>query len=198
MKRRRELEEFEKYVAGYFNNVTVDSFNRYDTPFENDVSRDLRKKINMRIQRVNQLILASGINPTLGITDSIRNFSGPYNFILNIFNLHSFGIEKSQTTLDFIHRAIGVYEDDFRWSVVRTFNPLYYMGLAFKLVARLPFALIETLGFDRTEAESSTWGKMLKGIVVLSSGLLTSLAALQALGWLNHLKQVFKLILGVS
>jgi hypothetical protein len=164
---------------------------------ETDAAKTARIKINRTVDETHNIILHSGINPILtwspppAVGGYVRNI----DLIQNIFNLHAFQI-RADLILDFIDRAIGIYESNHKSALIRIFNPFFYLGLAFDLIAELPFIAIGKLGFNRKKAESSIAGRMIKGILYLITVMAAFLTILNLLGFLDHVKQVVHELIG--
>ncbi|MFW6122386.1 MAG: hypothetical protein ACOC80_16010 [Petrotogales bacterium] len=102
------------------------------------------------MEETHTIILHSGINSIIVWTPppAVGGYVKKVDVIQNIFNLHDFQI-GSDTVLDYIDRAIGIYEYNRKPSLRRTFNPLFYIGLLFEAISELPFIAIDKLGFNR-------------------------------------------------
>jgi len=83
------------------------------------------------------------------------------NLVDDLFNLQNYDIE-TQALIDFINQALGVYERDFKWSFMRTVNPLFWVGKILELVSSVPFYLLGRIGFDQEELELSSLGRVVK------------------------------------
>jgi len=48
----------------------------------------------------------------------------------NLFFLQNHQLDV-QIAIDYIDRALGKYEDNFQFLIIRTFNPFYYIGIPY-------------------------------------------------------------------
>ena len=51
----------------------------------------------------------------------------------------------ANTAVDFIERALGVYQSDRRAALVRTINPLWWLSRGLLWFARIPFVFLDGL-----------------------------------------------------
>jgi hypothetical protein len=142
---------------------------------------------------VHGIILYAGVNPSIRYTPSpaVGGYIQNIDLVQNIFNLHRFHI-ASNNLLDFVDRAIGIYENNSGRAFRRAINPFFYLGLAFDLVARIPFVLIGRAGFNRQKAEESLVGRLIKGAIYIITALASLLTVLQLLDYLEPAKEVVK------
>lgn len=115
---------------------------------------------------IEEYMFDANISPTIIYTPPPM-LGGPIqrmNVLDNIFNLQNYDIEI-QGVVDFIDQAIGVYRNDFIYSVLRIFNPLYWLKIILELVASVPFVLLGVIGVDEKKAEKSYVGRVTKIII---------------------------------
>ena len=194
-RRLDKLVEFRNLVIEYFNNSRADWM--VDARIEEKTARDARVKINRVMDKTHDIILHSGINPTLTWTPppAVGGYVRNVDLIQNIFNLHGFQIGADEV-LDFIDRAIGIYESNHKSSLIRTFNPFFYIGLVFDAISELPFIAIGKLGFNRRKAESSVIGRLVKDVLYSITAVAALLTILQLLDFLEPVKQLAHELLG--
>ena len=186
-RRLEKLVKFHIYVVDYFNDSHKDTFGIHLT--EGEKARHSRRKINLMIDEVHKMIIAAGINCDVrwAPPPAVGGYARNVNVLMNLSNLYRFDISPHDA-VDFIERAIGVYQSDRRKSVFRTFNPFWWMRRLLYWFARTPFSLIEVAGFDATRAESSTLGRFVKIILILIPVIASLFAILDHVGWLDALK----------
>src|SRR5699024_5865324 len=132
-RRINKLIEFQGLVVEYFNNSRVEWM--ADERNEEEPARIARYKINRMMDEAHEIILYSGINPSItwspppAVGGYVRNI----DLIQNVFNLHGFQIGVREV-LDFIERSIGIYERNHSASLIRTLNPLFYIGRVIEAV----------------------------------------------------------------
>ena len=85
--------------------------------------------------------------------------------------------------------ALGVYQNDRRAAKIRTFNPFWWLWRALLWFVRIPFVLMDEMGFDGARAEASVVGQLVKLILFLSAVL----TILNYLGWLDAAKALLGL-----
>lgn len=188
---RRRLEKLGKFrdlVLTYFNNSRAEWM--ADARIEQPAAEAARVQINRVMSEVHDIVLHSGIRPSIRWTPppAVGGYVQDVDLINNIFHLHRFQIAPANV-LDFIDRAIGVYESNDRRALLRTFNPIFYLGLVFDWIASLPFVLIGRLGFSRGKAESSILGRMTKAFLYLVTAAASILTVLELLGYLEVVKE---------
>jgi len=176
-KRAKDLTSFRSRAEEYYRNTKI-TWPERDL-VENIRAKELRESLNRDLVHVEWLVSLAGISDKVSVREAPmlggRVFSG-VPLLANMFNLHTLDQEPS-SLLDFLDRAIGTLEHDRRSAWLRTFNPLFWMGLLFSAAARLPFFVLGELGFDRARAEQSAAGRFVKGFIWLV-GILGSTATL--------------------
>ena len=189
------LNRFRSLVVTYFDN-------QYDSDFDIDPDKDMkitkaRRQINSILDSVYPVICLAGVNPIVHYASPpiVGGMVGDIDLIHNIFNLYRFGI-GDEDLLDIIDRAIGVYMNDRINALLRTINPIFWLGLLLDYVISLLFRLLGKVGFDQEKIESSTPGRITKTIfhrlpiiVGLIAGLLT---ILEIFGYLNSFKSLIR------
>lgn len=184
-KRAKLLIDFRGLVVTYFDNLEHSRFGLGVR--ENEEARQVRSKINMSLHKIHSVIISAGVNPIIyyspppavgGLTENI-------DLMHNIFNLHRFKIGP-QELLDFMDRAIGIYENDRLNALLRTINPLFWLGLILDYIVSLPFKVIGKIGFDQKKIESSIMGKFIKGALYLIMVLAAFLTVLEKIGYLEE------------
>jgi hypothetical protein len=190
-RRLRKLFEFRKLFTVYFNNSQITRLGR--EMIEEKEAQEARVEINRMIDDVHAIIVNSGVNPVLRWTApaTIGGFVRDIDLIMSIFQIHRHQITPNNA-LDFIDRAIGVYESDRRRALARTVNPFFYLRIMLDWLADLPFRFIGRLGFSKEKAESSIIGRALKGIIQLITLLASVLTILQLSGGLDLIKKYVK------
>jgi len=189
--RLNRLAEFRALVIEYFNNSRAEWM--VDERIEQPKAEEARVKINRMMDGIHDIILYAGVNPSIRYTPppAVGGYIQNIDLVQNIFNLHRFHIAPNNL-LDFIDRAIGIYENNAGPAFRRTINPFFYVGLVFDLVARIPFVLIGRAGFNRQKAEESLVGRLIKGVIYIITALASLLTVLQLLDYLEPTKEVVK------
>jgi hypothetical protein len=186
-RRISSLIEFRSLVVEYFNHSRSEWM--IDSRIEEEPAKNARIKINRLMDEVHDIILCSGINPSItwspppAIGGHIKNI----DLIQNIFYLHRFQI-GGREILDFLERSIGIYERNHKPSLIRTFNPFFYIGRIFDLISELPFFALSKLGFSKEKTETSVIGRLVKGGLYLITVFAALLTVLQLLDYLEPVK----------
>jgi hypothetical protein len=190
-KRIEKLAEFRGLVIEYFNNSRVEWM--ADERIEKPQAEQARIKINRMMDKIHETIMYAGINPSVRYTPppAVGGYIQNVDLVQNIFNMHRFHIAPNNL-LDFIDRAIGIYENNARAAFLRAINPLFYIGFVFDVVAHVPFVLMGRAGFNRKKAEESFAGRLIKGAIYIITALASLLTVLQLLGILESGKAVVK------
>ena len=189
-KRVKSLSKFRDLVIDYFNNVEYDFLHIK----ENQDAIRIRQEINLRLNRVYSYIIYSGVNPEFYYSPppAVGGIAGNIDLIHNIFNLHTFGAHAIQNLIqnliDFIDRAIGIYEEDKINSLLRTFNPFFWLERLVDFIVGIPFKFIGKIGFNREKVEASIVGKTIKGVLYLITVGSAFLTILEKLDYLNGFK----------
>lgn len=111
--------------------------------------------------------------------------------IHNCFVLHQYDLDH-QVVIDHLDRGIGIYQSTQTASVIRTWNPLYWLGLALDALLDAPLALARRNGVDTSSFEKSLLWRLLRltaGIVV---PLAAAMQALHFLGWLDGVLELLR------
>ena len=168
-----------------------------DGRIEEDDAKIARVAINRSIDEVHEIVFYSGINPSITWTPppAVGGYRQNIDLIQNIFYLDSFRIDPNNV-LDFLDRAIGIYESNKTSSIFRTLNPLFYIGLIFDALVEIPFIFLGKLGLNREKAESSLIGKLIKGLLYLITVAAAFLTILQLLDLLDPVKLFINELIG--
>ncbi len=193
--RLHKLSEFRKLILNYFIHSRAESL--VGERIEEKEARKARVLINRAMDEVHDIILYSGINPSIRWTPpaAVGGYIQNIDLIQNIFRIDKFMIAPNDL-LDFIDRSIGIYENNHGRALARTLNPFFYVGMLFDWISELPFMLIARLGFNRERAESSIIGRTTKGALYLITVLAAFLTILHLLGYLEPVKQLVRQIFG--
>ena len=183
-----KLNELRNLILQYFNNSRAEFM--IAGRIEEDAAREARVKINRIMDETHEIILCSGINPLLTWSPpaAVGGYVQKIDLIQNIFNIHRFQISYDYI-LDFIDRSIGIYQSKQKASLVRIFNPFFYISFVFEVISELPFIAIGKLGFNRQKAESSVIGRLAKGILYLITVMAALLTILHLLELIEPVKQ---------
>jgi hypothetical protein len=185
-RRLKELREFQQLVHSYFSNTGFDSMGRRH---ENADAREARARINLQVPEVVRSCARIGHSLTLSYNSPQHGFAGEINLITNLFNLDRQRIPASKA-FDFLSRAIGDYERLETRLRRQSWNPLYWIRLAFLALLSLPFRILGAAGFDARAMEQSLIGRLFKaveGFVIFLAALLQVLSLLGLPTSLSHL-----------
>jgi hypothetical protein len=190
-RRLDKLAEFRALVIQYFNNSRAEWM--VDGRIEKPDAEETRVKINRMMDETHDIILCSGVNPSIRHIPPavVGGYIQNIDLVQNVFNLNRFQI-TANNLLDFIDRSIGIYESNNRPALLRAINPFFYLGLALDLVARIPFVIIGRAGFNRQKVEESLAGRLVKESIYIVTALASLLTVLQLLDYLESFKQVVK------
>lgn len=111
------------------------------------------------------------------------------NLVTNLFNLDRQQIPASKA-FDLLDRAIGDYERLQTKLRRQSWNPFYWIRLAFSALLSLPFRILGAAGFDARAMERSLIGRLFKaveGLVIFVAALLQALSLLGLPTSLSHL-----------
>lgn len=192
---RQTLQRFKGLVANYFKDFHPNHGYTTD-PIEGKEAKQLRPEINKTLKEAQMAILSTGYQTTVqSIPPPIHGGTILRIDLLNdIFNISDYEI-GSDAIIDLIDRAIGVYEKDRNKSIIRTFNPLYWIDKLFTWIARLPFALLEKFGLNKESIESGLAGKYIKTLLYFVQVLIAMGVLLETFGLLDNLKNLVRSIL---
>ena len=149
----------------------------------------LRQEINSSLEEVRNIVAASGVPFVYEWTPppAIGGYVQTIDLFHNIFGLDQFQIDV-QRVLDVIDRSLGIYKSNSRSSLLKTLNPFWWTGRLLIWFARVPFRLLHVIGFDSTKAEASLPGRILKGVLLILSGMAAFLTILHRMGWLEDFR----------
>ena len=187
-KRLSKLREFRSLTIRYFNNSQV-GFG--GGRVEGDTAREARSRINLLKDEIHAITLSAGTNPTFSWTSpaSVGGYAIEINLIENIFDLDRFNIAPSNS-LAVIDRAIEKYDSNRKATLVRTYNPFFYLSWLLHTFSDLPFIAIGIFGFNREKIKASVIGKLVKGVLYLIVFVALFLMILHLAGFLERIKGV--------
>jgi hypothetical protein len=187
----RTLKKFRKLADRYFENIDYGSYGL--TAVENPEAKAIRSRLNLMLERAKRGLSSAEVRPD--ICDASRPTEAGYEeglyLVDNIFNLHQLKISP-QTLLDYVERAIGVYRDDKFKSLIRTLNPLFWLRLVLDYISSLPFAILGSLGFNRSKLEDRPLGKFSKGCFRVAVVVTVLAVTSYHLGYLDPMEQEVK------
>lgn len=194
-RRLNKLYDFRELILKYFDNSRLEFMVR--ERIEEAEARAARVSINRSMDELHDMLICSGINPSITWTPppAVGGYRQNIDLIQNIFNLHAFRVEPNNI-LDFLDRSIGIYESNRVPSILRALNPFFYIGLVFDALVEIPFIFIGKLGLNREKAESSLIGKLVKGALYLITVVAAFLTILQLLDLLDPVKKFTNELIG--
>jgi len=158
----RTLNKFRKLAERYFENVDYGSYGL--TAVEKPEAKAIRSRLNLMSERAKRAMFSAEVSPD--ICDASRPTAAGYEeglyLVDNIFNLPQLKIFP-KTLLDYVEKAIGVYRDDRFKSLIRTLNPLFWLSVVLDYISSIPFAILGSLGFNRSKIENGCLGRFSKG-----------------------------------
>lgn len=189
LRRLNEIVSFKNLVTQYFNSARYSW--QADGLIENDKAIETRTKINLVIDKIHTFIKEAGVSPSIYYSPppAVGGLAGSIDLVTNIFNLHRFQIPH-QDLLDVIERAIGVYSNDKRNSLLRTINPLFWIHTILEILISLPLRLLGSIGFNRTKIENSLIGRIYKFVTEIILVIAAVLSILERIGSLERLKSL--------
>ena len=143
-----------------------------------DEKAEARSRINLALQEVGEMVRAAGVSPLVGGNPS------DFDALANIFRLTLWRYSP-QIAVDFVERALGVYAAETKRSIFRTVNPFWWGLNLLGWVARLPFVVLGSAGFNTSSFEQSKRGSFFK---LLMEGLFVITAVLTTLNLLGLLE----------
>lgn len=158
-RRVKRLEAFLSTLTSYFQNQSNSLYE--------EQNRFARTFINTNSLAIERIIHATGIPIAVDVWHSSLTSSVAIPLIPNVLNLDNFGISEA-VVVDMLERTIGAYKEDDPASLLRTFNPFWWMG-------QVPFFVAGGMGLPIGNIQYTTLGK---GISFVFSMLQTLAAAL--------------------
>lgn len=160
---------------------------------EDKQARVFRMRINRLMEDAHVTVKLADLNPSTAykLAPAAGGYVTNIDFIQDIFRIHRFQVSPTNT-LDLIDRAIGIYQRDRLCALLRSVNPLFWLGLVVDYLIRFPFLVLSRLGLDPAKTEASVIGKIVKGclsVIVASALILTVLEILGYGDWLRALSQ---------
>jgi hypothetical protein len=177
----------------YFDNLRY----VFGDQIENDEAVKARMEINKDLDEVYMIMIAAGIEPCM--LYSPPPITGVFYqqsicLLHNFHNLSQYNLEPNEL-MDFIVRTMSIYSKESINALLRTLNPLYWIGRIFDLIVDLPFVLIGRLGFNQTKAEASLIGRIFKVISKAVLFLAALVGLLKHLGYLEQCKTFIRELL---
>ena len=101
-----------------------------------------------------RIIAAAGVSQLITWTPppAVGGYVQQIHVFPNLFELDRFQIPHDHA-VDFIERAIGVYQSDRPAAFRRTINHLWWLFRGLLWFARIPFVFLGAVGFDAARAE---------------------------------------------
>jgi len=173
-RRLTEVRTFRELVRRYFKDSGFDS--RGKRYFSNG-NRELRIRINTMQPEVVRSCYLVGHSLSCSYADPLTGFHGRINVIESLFTLDRLRIPLS-AAFDYLDRAIGDYERNLSKLKRQSWNPLYWLRLAFLWLIGFPFRILGAAGFDARAIEQTLAGRVVKasvGFIIFVSALLQAL-----------------------
>ncbi|MBL4786731.1 MAG: hypothetical protein JKY49_15045 [Cohaesibacteraceae bacterium] len=146
----------------------------------------LRTKINSQIHEICDILHACGGSPQSGRTGFHNNFKRLISRYFLYVEING-DTTRIDGILDKIEIGTGAYSANTKRSVLRIFNPFYYVGL----LVSLPFKALTTVGFDGSHLEETTTGKFVKLITFVATVILPILIFVEShaslVEWLKNI-----------
>lgn len=159
--RVKTLKEFKRQVIRYFDNASFswDSIH----PAENAEAEEARSAINLMAVKAGEIVRTSGVSSVIVYEPppALGGACHEVDVIRDIFHLRLFWMGKKDV-LDVVERAIGVYEDDAMFALLRTVNPIFWVQVLIETLLSVPFMLLGGLGLDQQRIETSVLGRAFK------------------------------------
>jgi hypothetical protein len=190
-RRLANLRQFRLLAVDYFRNVRYVSRQNAlrGQALLNDTAENARHKMNQLVPDIVESLDLLEVARIVTWTPPpmIGGYIQNVDLIGNVFGLTAFDI-PSQSVFDCLDRGIGAYERERRTLLLKSFNPLYWLGLATTWLLSLPFKLLGAAGFDANKAENSFIGRSLKLAwgAVLGFGTLIPALDIIAHSWLRR------------
>lgn len=175
--RQKKLTEFRWDIDTYFSNIKSESFS-YEHVM-NKIAEEKRKSINFKLYRMKKYIRSTWMPTDIYYSDPISTWWIRWNIdifdnIAQSFRFH-FNKEKYFDTID---KAIWIYKNDLFFSLLRTFNPLYWLNKIITIFINIPFYILWFSGFNISEESFSNsiitkCLKLVMWIITLSSWIVT-------------------------
>jgi hypothetical protein len=191
-KRIRVLESFLELSRNYFGSLQASSFGGSS---ETNASLAYRSQLNALISSVESYVRQSDTTDTYlyRAPPVVGGYAQNISVIQNIFSLHSNQISPL-VLFDVLERSIADYSNDINYAWIRTFNPIYWIGVFIHYLASFPFKLLTSVGFNGEKAKHSLLGKVIMllinvvgALITALSGVVTILAAINRLEWVQPL-----------
>jgi hypothetical protein len=176
-RRLAELRQFREIVLSYFAGTGFDTMGRRHA---SESVIPLRTEINKLIPETVRSCYRVGQGISLSYLDPVTGYSGHINTIENLFSLDRFRIPVAKA-IDYLDRTIGIYERELPKLRRASWNPLYWLKLAFLWIIGFPFRILGAAGFNANALEQTLGGKVVKatvGFVLFMAAMLQVLSLL--------------------
>ena len=193
-RRLERLNDFHSLVVTYFNNSQVTDWIT-DPRRENETARHARRKINLLIDEVHETVTAAGIDCSIDWIPP-RIVGGPtrnIDVLMNLFDLHRLQIPDDHA-IGFLERSIGKYQSDRQNSIVRTYNPFWWLKRFLIWFSQVPFFVLRVAGFDADRLERSMFGRLIKALVAVIPVIASLLMIADYLGALEWVKSTLGIV----
>ena len=186
-RRISEIAEFSKDLVVYANNSEYSW--KAEGVIEKQAALEARAHLNLSLDEIGKIVSAAGINTVYSYSPPpmIGGYEQQIDLFLNLFNLSQFQINL-EIVRDLLVRALGVYQRNHRAALLRTVNPLTYLGILLEWIASLPFRLLGRAGFNASRAEHSLLGRVAKFLIEAIIVLASVATVLDFLGWTDKVR----------
>ena len=168
--KNRELSRFELNELRRENWKQYEEYNMRKPVINEDDLKNLCKQINEKLPLIRQIIIDSEIDTSITYSSSLSSGvvdKRRLHLLENIFNLGTKGIPYD-FIVDNIDRSIGVYKNDQKASIIRTFNPIFWIKELLDFIVGIPFYFLKKSGFN-SSLEETFLARIIKLIVYLVS-----------------------------
>ncbi len=184
LRRQERLNEIHELIVTYYTALQKGQAGQ---------ASEARISINLILKDVQAIVYAAEVYPVISWTPP-RFVGGPsieIDILENLFYLKRYDL-GSETVIDLLVRAFGVYESYHLQSFLRTINPFWWLWRIFNWFAKLPFLLLGSAGFNSTRAENSILGRFFKLALLLLPLVAASLSILSHLDLLEEFLELVK------
>lgn len=186
-RRHATLSRFHNLLITYFSHSQSGQFG---SRVETEPAQHARTEINLMISDIGAIVHAADTSTIITWTPApaIGGLIQRVDLLANVFGLDRFDVPPTYL-VDYILRAIGVYQSDKRRSIIRTINPLWWIKNIVIYISRFPFSIFSAAGFNMERAEQSVIGKIVKSILIAittAASVLVIADLLGALEWLIY------------
>jgi|SaaInlV_100m_DNA_6_1039743.scaffolds.fasta_scaffold03400_2 uncharacterized protein YqfB (UPF0267 family) len=182
--RKKELKKFRNDIDIYFNNIKCSSWSYKQ--ILNDISENKIREINLKLARIKKYIKQTWVSTSIHYKSQVQWVQWNIDIFENISESYTYQFDKQMYFTD-IDRALWKYNDDFLYSIIRTFNPLFWLNKIILFIIYIPFYILWYSGIkiNNKSYQTSIFTKIYSLALYIIT-IIAGLATILSYFWINY------------